>query len=193
MDASARFDGSSEFGSNQKWAPFWSGGLGINIHNYGFMQNNGIFNQLKVRASYGQTGKVNFPSYSAITTYEAQFDEWYVTGYGVKLKALGNEDLSWEKTNTFNIGLDMQVWNERVTFSAEWYNKKTIDLITDVTVPTSSGFVSYKDNMGEIRNRGYSLIFVPILSREMICYLLYGEISPITRINCENFGCLEGL
>ena len=41
----------------------------------------------------------------------------------------------------------MQVWNERVTFSAEWYNKKTIDLITDVTVPTSSGFVSYKDNM----------------------------------------------
>lgn len=178
LDASARFDGSSEFGSNQKWAPFWSGGLGINIHNYGFMQNNGIFNQLKIRASYGQTGKVNFPSYSAITTYEAQFDEWYVTGYGVKLKALGNKDLSWEKTNTFNIGLDMQVWNERVTFSAEWYNKKTIDLITDVTVPTSSGFASYKDNMGEIRNRGYEFnIRANIIQRNDLLFALWGNFA----------------
>ena len=178
LDASARFDGSSEFGSNQKWAPFWSGGLGINIHNYGFMQNNGIFNQLKIRASYGQTGKVNFPSYSAITTYEAQFDEWYVTGYGIKLKALGNEDLSWEKTNTFNLGLDMQVWNERVTFSAEWYNKKTIDLITDVTVPTSSGFVSYKDNMGEIRNRGYEFnIRANIIQRNDLLFALWGNFA----------------
>ena len=66
-DFSVRFDGSSEFGADQKWAPFWSGGLGINIHNYNFLNDSRIINQLKLRASYGQTGKVDFPAYSATT------------------------------------------------------------------------------------------------------------------------------
>ena len=96
-DASVRFDGSSEFGANQKWAPFFSGGLGVNIHNYDFLKGNASINRLKVRASYGRTGKVNFPAYAATTMYESLFDEWYVTGYGVVLKALGNNDLTWEK------------------------------------------------------------------------------------------------
>lgn len=61
------------------------------------MKGNKDVNKLKVRASYGRTGKVNFPAYAATTMYEALFDEWYITGYGVTLKALGNKDLSWEK------------------------------------------------------------------------------------------------
>ena len=69
-DLSVRFDGSSEFGSDQKWAPFWSTGVGLNIHNYGFLKDNDMINQLKVRVSYGQTGKVNFPSYSAKTVMQ---------------------------------------------------------------------------------------------------------------------------
>lgn len=159
LDASARFDGSSEFGSNQKWAPFWSGGIGINIHNYNFLKNNDYINQLRIRASYGQTGKVNFPPYSATTMYQAQFDdnEWYITGYGVKLKGLGNPDLTWETTNKLNVGADLQLWQNRITLTGEWYYDKTVDLITDVTLPTSSGFVSYKDNMGETENKGFEL------------------------------------
>lgn len=159
LDASARFDGSSEFGANQKWAPFWSGGIGINIHNYTFLKDNDYINQLRLRASYGQTGKVNFPPYSATTMYEAQFDdnEWYITGYGVKLKGLGNKDLTWETTNKLNIGADLQLWKNRIILTGEWYYDKTVDLITDVTLPTSSGFVSYKDNMGEIENKGLEL------------------------------------
>lgn len=128
LDASVRFDGSSEFGRNQPWGSFWSGGLGLNIHNFEFMKDNGIFDQLKIRGSYGQTGKVNFSPYSAITTYEAQTDEWYKTGYGVKLKALGNKDLTWETTNELNVGLDMTVFN-RFTLNFDFYNKKTVDLI----------------------------------------------------------------
>lgn len=157
LDASARVDGSSEFGSNQKYAPFWSGGVGINIHKYQFMEGNEWINQLKLRASFGQTGKVNFAPYCATTTYEALTDEWYITGYGVKLKALGNADLSWEKTNELNVGGDFQFLKGRLTMVFDYYTKKTVDLITDVTIPASSGFVSYKDNLGEVKNTGFEI------------------------------------
>lgn len=89
---------SSAFGSNQRWAPFFSAGIGVNIHNYDFLKNNKVINMLKVRGSYGRTGKVSFPAYAATTMYETLFDEWYATGFGAVLQALGNRDLTWEKT-----------------------------------------------------------------------------------------------
>lgn len=157
-DISARFDGSSEFGSNQKWAPFWSTGVGLNVHNYNFMRDNQIVNQLKLRVSYGQTGKVNFPSYAAKTIFETN-DRWYTTGFGVKLKALGNTNLKWETTNKLNVGTDLQFWNERISLNFDYYYNKTVDMITDVTLPSSSGFTSYKDNLGETLNEGFDIQF----------------------------------
>ena len=156
-DASVRFDGSSEFGANQKWAPFFSGGLGVNIHNYDFLKGNEKINKLKVRASYGRTGKVNFPAYAATTMYETLFDEWYITGYGVVLKALGNKDLSWEKTDKFNFGIETQFFNQRLTVDLDYYYEKTIDLINDVTLSQTSGFSTYKNNMGEVENKGFEM------------------------------------
>ena len=156
-DASVRFDGSSEFGANQKWAPFFSGGLGVNIHNYDFLKGNEKINKLKVRASYGRTGKVNFPAYAATTMYETLFDEWYITGYGAVLKALGNKDLSWEKTDKFNFGIETQFFNKRLTVDLDYYYEKTIDLINDVTLSQTSGFSTYKNNMGEVENKGFEM------------------------------------
>lgn len=156
-DASVRFDGSSEFGANQKWAPFFSGGLGLNVHNYPFLKGNKEINKLKVRASYGRTGKVNFPAYAATTMYQSLFDEWYITGYGAVLKALGNKDLSWEKTDKYNIGIETLFFNQRLTVEAEYYYEKTIDLINDFSLSSTSGFSSYKNNMGEILNQGFEL------------------------------------
>lgn len=156
-DASVRFDGSSEFGANQKWAPFFSAGLGLNIHNYDFLKGNEVIDKLKVRASYGRTGKVNFPAYAATTMYESLFDEWYITGFGAVLKALGNKDLSWEKTDKFNFGLETQFFKQRLTVGLDYYYEKTIDLINDVSLSQTSGFSSYKDNMGEIENKGFEL------------------------------------
>lgn len=69
FDASVRMDGSSEFGADKRFAPFWSFGTGINLHNYEFMQNWGKVDQLKIRATYGETGKVNFPAYVARTSF----------------------------------------------------------------------------------------------------------------------------
>jgi hypothetical protein len=76
LDASVRMDGSSEFGADKRFAPFWSAGTGVNIHNYGFMKGQTVIDQLKIRVSYGQTGKVNFPPYVARTTYKMFTDGW---------------------------------------------------------------------------------------------------------------------
>lgn len=155
LDASVRFDGSSTFGSDQRFAPFWSFGLGVNLHKYDFIQSLGFVNQLKVRASYGQIGKANFPAYAARSTYDIVTDEWYKTGISTRLKALGNKNLTWETTNTFDIGAELSLFNDLLYVKGAYYDKRTIDLVNDVTVPTSTGFSSYRDNVGEISNKGY--------------------------------------
>lgn len=157
LDLSVRFDGSSEFGSNQRWAPFFSTGAGINIHNYDFLKGNKYINKLKLRGSYGRTGKVNFPDYAAQTVYEPLFDEWYATGYGAVLMALGNKDLTWEKTDKYDFGIGTQLFNERLTLDFDYYYEKTFDLVNDVSLSNTSGFSTYKNNMGEVENKGFEL------------------------------------
>lgn len=153
LDASCRFDGNSAFGEERRFAPFWSGGVGLNIHNYEFMKDSPV-SLLKLRATYGQTGKINFPAYAARTTYTILSDEWYKTGFGAALKALGNTDLTWETTNTFDIGFELGLWQDRIYTKFSYYDKVTKDLINDVTIPSSTGFTTYRDNIGEISNRG---------------------------------------
>ena len=155
-DVSMRFDGSSEFGSGNRFATFWSFGAGFNFHKYAFMQSLGWLSKLKVKGNYGQTGKVNFPPYAATHTYKILLDKWHPTGIGGVLTYMGNDHLKWEKTNTLNIGLEFNLW-DRLDFNFSWYDKKTVDLITDVTIPSSTGFTSYKENMGEVMNRGVEL------------------------------------
>ena len=157
LDASFRLDGSSAFGTDQRFAPFWSGGLGINIHKYGFMEDVSWINRLKLRGSFGQTGKANFPAYDARSSYVILSDEWYKTGYGAVLQALGNTQLKWETTNTTDVGLELGLWDDLVYARGSYYNKRTVDLITSVTLPSSAGFSSYKDNVGEISNKGFEL------------------------------------
>jgi len=155
-DASIRVDGSSEFGSDSKYAPFWVLGLGVNIHNYDFLKSSDVINQLKVRGTYGLTGKVNYPPYVARHTYNIILDEWYTTGMGTTLNYLGNEDLKWERTYSSNIGFDISLL-KKITVSASYYDRQTKDMIADVAIPSSSGFTTYKGNMGEIQNRGWEL------------------------------------
>lgn len=83
---------------------------------------------MKLRASFGQTGKVNFPAYAARTSYQVFTDEWYKTGYGATLKALGNKNLTWETTNTLDIGGEISLFNDFIYFKGSYYDKKTIDL-----------------------------------------------------------------
>ena len=159
LDASVRMDGSSEFGADKRFAPFWSAGTGVNIHNYGFMKGQTVIDQLKIRASYGQTGKVNFPPYVARTTYKLFTDGWYKTGFGGTLYALGNTNLTWETTNTWDAGVELSLWKRLLYIKASYYQKKTVDLVNSVTIPSSTGFTTYMDNIGEVENKGYELEF----------------------------------
>jgi TonB-linked SusC/RagA family outer membrane protein len=156
-DLTGRIDGSSEFGSDKRWSMFWSTGAGINIHNYDFMKSNELFSMLKFRASYGLTGKTNFSLYSAKDMYQLQTDSWYPTGYGVFLYQMGNPNLKWERKYTLDYGVEIGLWYDKIYLKASAYDERTIDLITDYTIPSSTGFTSYKENMGKVKNTGVEL------------------------------------
>lgn len=157
FDGSFRLDGSSNFGKDKQFAPFWSVGVGINIHNYEFLRNNPLINILKLRASYGSTGNVNFPAYSAITTYKIDSENWYFTGPATNLMGLGNPNLTWETTNTLDAGVTLAFFDNRLYIDASYYHKQTEDMIDAVSIPTSSGFSEYKVNSGSILNEGFEI------------------------------------
>lgn len=158
LDFSGRYDGASQFGSNVRFAPFWSLGAGINIHNYaGVRERMPWLNNLKVRSNYGQVGKAGFSQSVSKSTYKYNFEQWYVSGIGANIVSLANPGLEWEKTRMFDAGIDLSVLSNKLSFTVNYYNKKTIDLIGDITLPASTGFTSYKSNLGEILNEGFEV------------------------------------
>jgi TonB-linked SusC/RagA family outer membrane protein len=156
FDLSSRLDGSSEFGSEKKYAPFWSLGTGVNLHKYAFLKDNPVISRARVTGSFGQLGKTNFQPYAAKDNYVIS-QGWYRTGAGASLKYMGNTGLSWEKTNTYDLILDMGFMKDRLNLTVNWYNKVTKDLVNDVDLPLSSGFTVYKDNIGKIQNKGLEI------------------------------------
>lgn len=177
-DLTGRIDGSSEFGSDKRWSMFWSTGAGINIHNYDFMKSNELFFMLKFRASYGLTGKTNFSLYSAKDMYQLQTDSWYPTGYGVFLYQMGNPNLKWERKYTLDYGVEIGLWHDKIYLKASAYDERTIDLITDYTIPSSTGFTSYKENMGKVKNTGVELeLRARLYSDRNWLFQLYGSFA----------------
>lgn len=157
MDITARMDASSEFGSDKRWAPFWSAGLGWNVHKERFMAGAAFVNRLKLRGTYGLTGSVNYSPYQALTTYEYLTGTRYHFGQGAALMALGNQSLGWQKTHEQNYGFDLDMWNNRIQITANYYVKLSKDVVTALTLPPSTGFTTYVDNLGEIENRGFEV------------------------------------
>ena len=157
LDLSFREDASSRFGSDKRWAPFWSVGLGWNLHNEGFLKNVTFINRLKIRGSYGLTGSQNYNPYQAMTTYKYLTGERYHHTVGAEVMALGNEKLGWQRTLQQNYGVDIDLWDERINFTGNYYIKLSKDVLTTVTLPPSLGFNSYMDNLGEVKNYGYEL------------------------------------
>ncbi len=156
-DASYRLNGSSMFGAKERWGQFWSVGLGWNIHQEGFLQGNEIVNILKLRASLGYTGSQNFNSYQAISTYSYITDKTYNGDMGVTLLGLANEHLKWQQVYDRNVGVDVALFDNRISARLDIYNSKTTQLLTDVTLPPSAGFSSYRENLGETENKGFEL------------------------------------
>jgi len=155
LDLSCRLDGSSQFGSENKAAPFFSTGLGWNLHNEEFLEKFSFISILKLRATYGETGSVSFSPYQSKNMYEYYSDERYMGTLGVTMKALGNSNLKWQTTKDQNLGIDLGLFNGKLNISANKYKKTTVDMVMDITTPPSIGFDSYVENLGEIENSGY--------------------------------------
>ncbi len=158
MDFTFREDGSSNFGSNNRIAPFNAIGIGWNIHKEDFMKGS-IFSRLKIRASTGLAGSVSSSPYMAQTTYNYYSSNWYSTGAGAIVNNYGNSGLEWQKTRDNDLGMEIGFMHDRLLIMPRYYYKLTQGLIADVTLPPSTGFASYKDNIGNMRNTGWELNF----------------------------------
>lgn len=156
LDASIRYEGDSKYGSDRRYAPFWSAGAGWNIHKERFMEPLHM-ERLKLRASVGYTGNASFSPYQAMTTYRYDGGLDYEEGIGAVPMAIGNPDLKWERALTYNIGLDAVLFSRRLDFTLDYYNKTTDNLLLDVAKAPSIGTTSAKENMGKLLNEGIEL------------------------------------
>lgn len=155
IDLSYRVDGSSKFGSDKRFAPFWSAGIGWNIHREHFMKNQHIFSNLRLKASYGVTGTQDFTTENAYTTYQYSNGNRYLTWAAATMMGLGNAALTWQKTTEVNVGTEIGVLDNRIMAEFNYYNKTTSNLLSAMDLPLSSGFSSYTANVGKMRNQGF--------------------------------------
>lgn len=166
LDASARVDGSSTFGSDKKYAPFWSVGLGWNLHGEQFMKSIGWLNTLRLKASYGQTGSQQGSGSGAATLYAYQTGNKYMNWSGATLQAWGNSKLTWQTTDEFNFGTEVALCNGRIKAEFDFYTKKTSNLLSNMDLPHSMGLPSYVANVGEVKNRGWEASLNAYLVRD---------------------------
>lgn len=169
-----RVDGSSKFGSGNKWAMFPSGAIGWNMHNESWMKNQKVINHLKIRASYGVSGNQGISAYQTLSRYgqhkyfyngswQTAIGPGYQSGYtgqgGIYAvwSGIANKDLKWESTSQVDIGFDISLFDNRLNFTFDWYNKLTYDLLRERNIAPSSGYDKMWVNDGTIRNRGVEM------------------------------------
>ena len=159
MDFSIRGDLSSQFGSNTGMAPFWSIGARWNLHKEKWLENTFISN-LVLRGSYGITGSQSYEPYQAIEMYsfrELMFPYPATDVLGAQLKGIGNSNLGWSKTKNRSVALELGFFQNRLNFSATYYNDLTENLLLNYTLAPSVGFRTMMMNVGAVKNDGVDL------------------------------------
>ena len=169
VDVVYRYEGSSKFGKNQRFAPFWSLGTAWNIHNEKFFEGNKNIQLLKLRASIGYLGNISFDPYQALTTYTYNNRINYIVGAGSVPLAIGNPELKWERTLSKNVGLDLTLFKNRWDLTFDAYQKTTDNLLLDVSLAPSIGAVTARQNVGEVENNGieFQTRVVPIQTKDL--------------------------
>lgn len=154
-----RSDGSSKFGENHKFAFFPSGAVAWRLSEEGFLKGNTLISNLKLRASYGLTGNSEIPAYSSLSLLSSNFATIYsdarVAGTGIN--RLANPDLRWEKTAQTDVGIEFSLFKGRVSVEADYYYRKTTDMLLDAPVPTTSGYGTIRRNVGSMYNKGVEI------------------------------------
>lgn len=156
LTATLRADGSSRFAKNKKWGWFPSLGFSWNVNEEQWLRNQKWIEDLKIRASIGTVGNQEIGDYRFLSTYAATH---YYLGGGTKNTAyyrsgLGNDDLKWETTTSYDLGFDLSILKGRLSFVFDYYHKKTSDLLLSIPVEQTTGFSSQLSNVGNVTNDG---------------------------------------
>lgn len=154
LDFNLRTDGSSVYGVNNPFSTTWSLGLGWNIHNEAFFNKNGVLNYLKLRYSVGNPGNANLNAKMAnsIYTYYTQYPNMF--GLAALISSWGNSGLKWQRTNEHNVGIDIEMFHNRLRLSTDFFIKKTDPLLLSIDFPPSTGISQVPMNIGAMKNIG---------------------------------------
>jgi TonB-linked SusC/RagA family outer membrane protein len=151
-----RIDGSSRFGTNNKYGFFPSGAVAWRVSEENFLRENQFISDLKLRLSYGLTGNDGIGLYNSLAGYSTgrtvlnDQEQLFI-----QANRIGNQDLRWEKTAQLDAGLDFGLFNNRIQITADYYIKTTNDLLLNVELPATTGFTSVLRNIGSVENRGF--------------------------------------
>lgn len=155
--ASARGDGSSRFGSNNRWGVFPSASVGWVLSDEEFLQGNQTISFAKLRSSYGVTGNNNIGNYTqyALVNNTVNVAFGNTVTPGAAINSLDNPNLGWETTAQFDVGFDLGFLDDRISFNYDYFVKNTTNLLYAVQIPRESGFTNFNDNIGEIKFWGH--------------------------------------
>lgn len=157
LTATLRADGSSRFAQNHKWGYFPSIGFSWNINDEPFLRQAKWIDNLKLRLSYGTVGNQEIGDYTFLSSYTSTLGYYYFNGEltsGYYRSSLGNPDLKWESTSSFNAGIDWSLYHGRLNFVFDYYTKKTSDLLVSIPVEQTTGFSQSLKNIGNVNNHG---------------------------------------
>ncbi|HYG37743.1 MAG TPA: TonB-dependent receptor [Cytophagales bacterium] len=176
LNATVRRDGSSRFGSENRWGTYPSASVGWRFNDESFMSwTNSFLQDGKLRASYGETGNERIDDYLALERY--QFGTNYYNGVSgiVPVDVLSNDELSWETTKQMDIGMDLTFLNNRVSFVADYYRKTTENLLYRAPLPSETGYSETPVNIGTIENEGFEFMIntFPVRNSEITWNLSY--------------------
>ena len=176
VQTSIRRDGSSKFGNNTKWGVFPSMSVGWRVSEEDFMKSVSLFDNLKLRTSWGLAGNNGIGDYAHIA--RLAFSNYSNNGSlinGMVPSNFANPDLGWETSETFDIGVDFSILSNRISSTFDYYTKRNTDLLLNIPVPTASGFSKALTNIGEVMNKGWEF---EVNTRNMI-----GEFKWQTMVN----------
>jgi TonB-linked SusC/RagA family outer membrane protein len=163
-EITANASGSSQFGSNNRLAPFWAGGVAWNVDKEKFFKKNSIIQQLKVRLTTGITGNQNFAAAMSQPIFQYNLLNNYRLQLGAIVGSYANPDLKWQQTIKNNLGATAGLFNGKLNIGFDYYTENTDNLILPLDVAPSTGFVNYQDNLGAVKNAGYDFsISSPII------------------------------
>ena len=163
VTASLRRDGSSRFGTDNRYANFWSAGLSWVAKQESFLQGFETLSDLKVRVSYGTAGNAEIGDFASLGLYG--FGSAYLGNPGSAPSQISNPDLKWEISTSTNVGVDFGFFDNRIKTSVDLYRRVSSELLLDVPVSSTSGFTTATQNIGEVENKGIEVLLTTVNSQ----------------------------